>query len=183
MGRTQPSLSADGSQVTPVECEIKHPEFGWVPTSVRPDDDLTADLYAAILGNSDNRPIAPYSGPDPLAEERRVLNPFRMAFRTALSLTNSPIAGVKMLEAIDGIVSAKRAAEPFSDVVRWYDDVQQIVRLHPDIEVVKSEAAAAQGGFVITDEMLDAICRIGVAIDQMQPADDIAALITAANAP
>jgi hypothetical protein len=31
-----------------IDCEIEHPEFGWIPTTLSPDDPPTAALFATV---------------------------------------------------------------------------------------------------------------------------------------
>lgn len=123
----------------------------------------------------------PLSAAEQLAAERAQLNPFRMAFRTALHRINSPIPGVTMLVAVEALIADLRAIAPLDDVVRWYEDVQQVVRLHPDITVVQQTFAQAPSGFPLSDEMVDAICRVGVAIDKQMAPTEITQLVNDAN--
>lgn len=32
-----------------IDCELNHPEFGWIPCTLSPDDAATAPLYAAVI--------------------------------------------------------------------------------------------------------------------------------------
>jgi hypothetical protein len=39
-----------------IDCEIDHPEFGWIPTTLRPDDPPTAAMFATVQAG----PVDPY---------------------------------------------------------------------------------------------------------------------------
>jgi hypothetical protein len=45
-----------------IDCEINHPDFGWVPITVSPADGSTKDIYAAIIAGGG---IASYVAPPP----------------------------------------------------------------------------------------------------------------------
>ncbi|WP_299734641.1 hypothetical protein [uncultured Roseobacter sp.] len=160
-----------------VDCEINHPDLGWIDTTISPDED--ADFYADVASVASGYVPPPAS--ELLAIERITMNPFRMAFRSALHKIDSPTPGVTLLQAVEAMVEGLRAADPLDNVVRWYDDVQQVVRLHPDIVTVQATVAAVPGGFSISDEMVDAICRVALAIDAMKPQAEIDTLVTTAN--
>jgi hypothetical protein len=53
------------NQFGTIDCEINHPEFGWIPTTANPDDVEPSgqELYAAIIASG--VPIAPYVAPPP----------------------------------------------------------------------------------------------------------------------
>lgn len=42
-----PKYTFDGSVM--IDCEIEHPEFGWIPFTCNPNDPSTADLHAEIV--------------------------------------------------------------------------------------------------------------------------------------
>ena len=72
-----------GSQI---DCEIEHPEFGWIPTTTNPEDPETQQLYARIMAGEAGI-IAPAVEPDPavlLSQERERMNPSRLQCRLAM---------------------------------------------------------------------------------------------------
>ncbi len=88
---------------------------------------------------------------------RAGMNPYRRAFREAMFRTPFPNAP-HMLAAFDAAVEAARAQNPYSSLVKWADDVTQIIRLHPDMETF-----GAAFGLTATD--LDALCALAVDIE------------------
>jgi polyphosphate kinase len=36
-----------------IDCDINHPEFGWITTTLSPEDPETADLFNEVLSNGD----------------------------------------------------------------------------------------------------------------------------------
>lgn len=50
------------NRVGTIDCEIEHPDFGWIPTTLAPDDPDTAELYATVSAGE----VAP-AVPVPLA--------------------------------------------------------------------------------------------------------------------
>lgn len=53
-----------------IDCEINHPEHGWIPFTAAPDDSgsIGPELYLAIL-NGEHGPITPYAPPEKTGEE------------------------------------------------------------------------------------------------------------------
>lgn len=121
--------------------------------------------------------MPPLTPEEELQVERARLNPPRMAFRSALHLLPSPTPDASMLEMITNLVENIRAITPFADIVRWHDDVVQILRLHPDMATVQSVAAA--NGLVLTDSHLDVMCRLGMLIDNGADQSELTDQITA----
>lgn len=39
-----------------IDCEVEHPQFGWIPATLSPDDPPTADLFAEIVASGDVTP-------------------------------------------------------------------------------------------------------------------------------
>lgn len=47
-----------------VDCEIKHPEYGWIPYTLDPQDaDMTIDNNELLLEMSKRKDVAPYVAP------------------------------------------------------------------------------------------------------------------------
>ena len=44
------------NQFGTIDCEIEHPEHGWIPTTLSPDDLTTADLFAAVAASDEVAP-------------------------------------------------------------------------------------------------------------------------------
>lgn len=42
-----------------IDCEVEHPEYGWIPTTLSPDDEGTSSLYNTIKA-APSGTIAPY---------------------------------------------------------------------------------------------------------------------------
>lgn len=57
-----------------IDCEIEHPDYGWIPFTASPDDveAFGKELHASILAG-DHGPIAPYSEPVLTTEEKAVI--------------------------------------------------------------------------------------------------------------
>ena len=39
-----------------IDCDINHPDYGWIPTTLSPDDDITAELFAIVAAGT----VAPF---------------------------------------------------------------------------------------------------------------------------
>lgn len=89
---------------------------------------------------------------------RASLNPYRRAFREAMFRTPFPNAP-HMLAAFDAAVAAARAQDPYSPLVKWADDVTQIIRLHPDMD-------AFGAAFGLSTPDLDALCQLAMDIEK-----------------
>lgn len=48
-----------------IDCDIEHPEFGWIPTTLSPGDPETAELFAIVVAGS----VAPYVAPVKTVEQ------------------------------------------------------------------------------------------------------------------
>lgn len=57
--------NATFNQFGTVDCEINHPVYGWIPTTVSPDDGPTAPLYAMIVAAGGIKPYVPPIPPPP----------------------------------------------------------------------------------------------------------------------
>jgi len=44
------------NQFGTIDCEIEHPEFGWIPSTLSPDDPSTADRFATVKAGQ----VSPY---------------------------------------------------------------------------------------------------------------------------
>ena len=97
-----------------------------------------------------------------LHAERQAMRPFRRAFREAMSRTPAPGDLSKtfphMLAAFDAAVAEERRADPYAPLVKWHDDVTQMVRLHPDM-------GAFAERFGVSDEALDDLFRLALRIE------------------
>ena len=53
-----------------IDCEIEHPQFGWIPFTASPDDteQTGRDIYAQAVAG-DYGPVAPYTAPAKLPEQ------------------------------------------------------------------------------------------------------------------
>jgi hypothetical protein len=144
-----------------INCEILHVDYGWIPFTAAPDDDVQygRDLHEALQAG-EHGTVAAYVPPDAavvLAAERAGMVPFYTAFRLAMKQT--PATGfAHLLDRVTQAVAAARVADPFSDIVIWSDSVTQIVRTHPDM-------TAFAALFDLTPEALDDLCRLAMQIE------------------
>ncbi|WP_373054609.1 hypothetical protein [Thioalkalivibrio sp.] len=63
MNYRNPAYNALGT----IDCEVEHPEHGWIPITLSPDDPPTADLYATVNTGT----VAPYEAPTVSIEQQR----------------------------------------------------------------------------------------------------------------
>jgi hypothetical protein len=77
-----------------VNCEINHPEYGWIPYTLDPaDTDMTInndDLLAAMAANGD---VAPYLPPTQEEMDERAAEAVRQERDLKLAFEVDPIAG------------------------------------------------------------------------------------------
>lgn len=152
--------SPDGSTV---DCDINHPDYGWIPTTVDMVDDYRTDLKDALLGVQ----IAPYVVPVPSKEA--LLNDAKLARASA---NDAPIVSGGFTwdmddEARDTILGAIDEFPFLDSILRndgtldWTmaDNTQAVVTLE-DLMAVKQAAvlrkAVLHAEYVAYRESLDA---------------------------
>lgn len=42
-----------------IDCEIEHPDYGWIPTTLSADDDETAELFATVVNGNNVEDYVP----------------------------------------------------------------------------------------------------------------------------
>lgn len=140
-----PTFTASGR----IDCEINHPEYGWLPFTVDPQDtgaafDVAA-LDAAIRQAGGIAAYVPPSAADLLAAERETMRCSRFQARAAIHL-----AGLT-----DDVEAAVTAADPLVQIA--WADATEFYRASPTIAAL----AAAIG---LTDADVDDLFRTAMTI-------------------
>jgi len=130
-----------------IECEVKHPEFGWIPFTAR-EDDVEAhgrELFAAMQDVA-----APYAPPSPeqlLEWEREGMIVSRLQAKVALSEAG-------LLDAAEAAVEASTDARV---KIAW-KEASEFRRLSPAILLLQPELG-------LTDAQLDDIFRAAALVE------------------
>lgn len=131
-----------------IDCEIEHPQFGWIPFTASEDDpeEHGRSIYQAILDSGEQ--IAPYEPPSPeevLARERAGMVVSRRQAKQQLV-----IEGVydKIQPAIDAIEDTTQRAL----VQIYFDDADTWERLNDDL-ITLGHAVG------LSDEKMDELFR------------------------
>lgn len=140
-----PRFTASGR----IDCEINHPDYGWLPFTVDPSDEgaefSVPALSQAIHAAGGIAPYAPPDAADLLAAERATMRCSRFQARAALHL-----AGL-----LDDTEAAVAAADPLVRIA--WADAQEFRRDSPTI-------AALAGVLGLDDEDIDALFRTAMTI-------------------
>lgn len=163
-----PAFTATGL----IDCEIEHPQLGWIPFTVDPSDaDAWVDAAALDAEIRAAGGIAPYVPPPApsVAEQRAQMRAFRRAFRAELQAR--PASEIPVLAAaVPGAPHLLAAADAYAGSLDLYDparavwqDVTEFLRLHPDMTLF---TAAPPAGFGVTDEWLDGLFLAAMARGQ-----------------
>lgn len=140
-----PSFTSSGR----IDCEIRHPVYGWIPFTVDPDDTGAqfdvAELDAAIRQAGSIADYVPPSGAEILAAERATMRCSRFQARAALH-------NAGFLGAVEAAVAA---ADPFVQIA--WQDATEFYRGSPTI-------AALQAAVGLTDEQIDDLFRAAAQI-------------------
>lgn len=122
-----------------------------------PADFKNADYRALLASGVTITPWAEPTVAELLARERAAMNPARLAFFLAMSMT--PRAGYPhLLAKVTETIEAERALNAFALNVMWFDSVQQIVRTHPNMTTFRNL-------FNLTDAQVDDLCRLALQIE------------------
>jgi len=105
-----------------IDCEINHPVYGWIPTTLQPDDAETSALYEEVLAAGN---IDAYVAPSP-EEARANLAPLtRRQFRLGMRQLNI---------STDSIAAAINAIPDDADreiaLIEW-EEADGFDRMHP----------------------------------------------------
>lgn len=131
------------------------------------------------IGIVDNYPVlVDRAAPTPLTllEERATLKPYRLAFRRALRSVSFP-GFDHGLQKIEAVADAARVVDPFGDVSIWWDNVQQFIRTHPDVEVFRTNPVFYPDDAPMSEEKVDALFRLAQSIDDGAAPATIADLV------
>ena len=102
-----------------IDCDIEHPVYGWIPTTLSPDDEETAELYEEVSTSGSVAEFTPYI---PTAEQQKVLDR-QAALQTYNSTITAMIGAVPQTEidswpkqeaeARDFVVNGDSAVTPY----------------------------------------------------------------------
>ena len=129
-----------------IDCEINHPDYGWIPFTAEPNDvePLGAQVFEAAKDSA-----APYTPPpEPTPEE------ILAAERAAMVCTPAQMRLVLHRMGLLAQVQAIAEADPEASIVWEY--ATQIVRTSPLIEALATN---------FTPEQIDEIFRAAMALD------------------
>jgi hypothetical protein len=134
-----------------INCEIEHPQFGWMPFTASPDDPEQhgRDVFAALEASND---VAPYVAPvvdtaEALAAERAAMYCSRLQGRLVL--------GEATCDALDAI--AADTATPWA--------MRQTI--NNAIEWRRTSQAMTELGYLLgyTDAQMDDLFRLAMTVD------------------
>ena len=104
-----------------IDCDIEHPVYGWIPATLSPDDEETAELYEEVSTSGSAAEFTPYI---PTAEQQKVLDR-QAALQTYNSTITAMIGTVPQTEidswpkqeaeARDFVVNGDSAVTPLLD--------------------------------------------------------------------
>jgi len=118
-----------------IDCEIEHPEHGWIPITLAPGDPPTADLYAIVSAGD----VAPYEAPTvSIEQQRETMVVSRFQAKAALS-------NAGLLATVQALMDDPSTPEVYR--LAWQDALE-FRRLSPTLTAMN----AALG---LTDEQLD----------------------------
>ena len=135
-----PAYNANGT----IDCEINHPNYGWIPHTIAADEnpDLQADAIAAGPA-----PFVPPPNPDPAA----ILDQWRAGAIASQAQIRLTLHKLGLLETVQAIANADQAAS----IVWEYAD--SIRRASPFIDALKGEK--------FTDAQIDDIFRYAMGLE------------------
>lgn len=81
-----------------IDIEYEHPEFGWIPCTVSPDDSATADLHALALGMSPAAYVVPEAPPVTIAQVKAEANRRILAFAPMHKQNNMLASAILLLD-------------------------------------------------------------------------------------
>lgn len=114
-----------------LDCEVHHPEFGWIPFTADPEDpEEFGRLVHAEAIKGDVQPYTPPSPPTP--EEKREAMPPLTRRQLRLGLLQNGISTTTVEAAIDAIPDE---VEREAAKIEW-EDASQYLRTHPLIEQI-----------------------------------------------
>jgi hypothetical protein len=131
-----------------IDCEINHPEFGWIPFTASPDDheQLGRDIYAAASPSA-----TPYVAPPPPSADE-LLAAERAAMVCTPAQMRLALLGAGLLAQVQAIADSDPAA-----AIIW-EYATQIIRNSPLIN-----AMGGENGF--TPEQIDDLFRAAMGIE------------------
>ena len=138
--------NAQFNQFGTIDCEINHPDYGWIPFTADPDDvePLGARVFEAVKDNA-----APYTPPpEPTPEE--ILAAERAAMICTPAQMRLALHRMDLLTQVQAIADA----DPEASIVWEY--ATQIMRTSPLIEALATN---------FTPEQIDDIFRAAMAVE------------------
>lgn len=131
MNYRNPAYNAAGT----IDCEVDHPDFGWIPITISPDDPPTAELYATVSTGD----VAPYEAPTvSIEQQREAMVVSRFQAKAALS-------NAGMLATVQALMDDPSTPEVYR--LAWQDALE-FRRLSPTLTAMNAVLG-------LTDEQID----------------------------
>jgi hypothetical protein len=129
----------------------------------------TGTAWEQVTVNPGTPAPPPMTPEEELALERETWAPWKRAFCAALKMFPYPPA-LHMLDGLMAALAARRAADPYDDLVLWFDTVTIVLRTHPDMEAFRL-------AFSIPEPVFDLIFLAAIRLEAGHSAEDVQAWV------